>query len=150
MTSKKQSEEDIELKSLSEFETNQIELWMQKADVYSREQNKLEALLKNAILKIKKVSQKYVEDLVVPIKNIIELLNDYKNGEYTKVPKNTITACIVAILYFVVPTDIIPDWIVSIGLLDDLAVVSHLIKQINSDLEEYNKWKMENQKKKYD
>ncbi|MCT4662369.1 MAG: YkvA family protein [Tissierellales bacterium] len=140
----KQSEEEIEQKALIEFQTNQIQLWTDKAETYSKEKSKLEKLLNNTVLKFKKVSQKYFGSLVIPLKNIVELLSDYKNGRYTEIPKNTITASIIALLYFVVPTDIIPDWIISIGFLDDLAVVSHLLKQIQSDLDEYAKWKIEN------
>lgn len=48
---------------------------------------------------------------------------------------------IIGLLYFVMPVDIVPDWIISLGFLDDAAVLGFIINQVNQNLEEYKGWK---------
>ena len=47
---------------------------------------------------------------------------------------------VVAIIYFVVPIDLMPDWIPLAGFVDDAAVLVFVIAQIKSDLDKYLKW----------
>ena len=51
------------------------------------------------------------------------------------------------LIYFVSPIDIIPDSIPAIGYFDDAAVVAACWKLVESDIEEYEKWREENIKK---
>ena len=45
------------------------------------------------------------------------------------------------LLYFIVPLDLIPDYIPVIGLLDDFAVLSLIINSMQTELAEYRKFK---------
>jgi uncharacterized membrane protein YkvA (DUF1232 family) len=47
---------------------------------------------------------------------------------------------VVAIIYFVSPIDLLPDWIPLGGFIDDAAVIGFVLKQINTDLEQFLKW----------
>ena len=53
------------------------------------------------------------------------------------------------LIYFVSPIDIIPDSIPAIGYFDDAAVVAACWKLVESDIEEYEKWRVENINKIY-
>jgi uncharacterized membrane protein YkvA (DUF1232 family) len=45
------------------------------------------------------------------------------------------------LLYFIIPTDFIPDMIPIIGLLDDIAVLTMISSSMQSELNEYLNWK---------
>jgi uncharacterized membrane protein YkvA (DUF1232 family) len=72
---------------------------------------------------------------------LIDLVKAYSKGEYRKVSKGTILAVIGAIIYFVSPLDVVPDFIVGLGILDDAAVIGFTIKRLSKELDEFKKWK---------
>lgn len=72
---------------------------------------------------------------------ILELIRDWKDGNYREIPKNSLIMLVIALIYFLVPTDFLVDAIPFIGLVDDAAVLGFVIKQIRSDLENYQKWR---------
>jgi len=80
---------------------------------------------------------KYVET----IHWMVLLVIDYKKGVYRDIPYNSIAAIVFALLYFLSPIDIIPDYIPIIGYLDDIAVLELCLKFVNSDLENYIQFK---------
>jgi len=45
------------------------------------------------------------------------------------------------LLYFILPTDLIPDFIPVIGYLDDLAVLTTLMNSLDKEIREYRIWK---------
>ena len=45
------------------------------------------------------------------------------------------------LLYFIIPTDFIPDMIPIFGLLDDIAVLTMISNSVQSELNEYRNWK---------
>ncbi len=75
------------------------------------------------------------------VRVLIRMLSDYRRGEYTEVPWNTVAAIGVALLYILMPVDIIPDVIPFIGLTDDAAMLLLVWKMVMRDVEEYVRWK---------
>ncbi|WP_442599254.1 YkvA family protein [Neobacillus sp. D3-1R] len=72
---------------------------------------------------------------------LFDLVTAWRKGDYKKVPKGSIVMIIATILYFVSPIDIIPDFLVGLGILDDAAVIGFTLKQIASDLDKFKAWK---------
>jgi uncharacterized membrane protein YkvA (DUF1232 family) len=77
------------------------------------------------------------------IKLFFSIIKDYANGTYKEIPWTTIAAIIGTLLYIFSPIDIIPDFLLPFGLMDDAAVVAVCLKAINNDLEKYKEWKSE-------
>lgn len=48
---------------------------------------------------------------------------------------------VAALIYFVSPFDLIPDYISVVGYVDDAAVVAFVISKISGDVEKYRLWK---------
>ncbi|MGO3017995.1 MAG: YkvA family protein [Anaerococcus sp.] len=79
----------------------------------------------------------------VPV--MASLLRSFVKKEYTDIPIGTITAVVSALVYFVSPIDLIPDLLPG-GYIDDAAVIGACLKLINSDVEDYIKWRKINDK----
>lgn len=69
------------------------------------------------------------------------LVKDYANGNYTSIPRSSIIAVVAALLYFISPLDIIPDFIVGLGFVDDAFILSLVYKQVIKELDKYQLWK---------
>ena len=79
--------------------------------------------------------------IVEDVTALFSLVKDYANGTYREVPWNTIVAAGAGLLYLVCPIDLIPDFIPVIGLVDDLAVLTFVLKSVHTDLQDYLQWK---------
>ena len=71
----------------------------------------------------------------------IALLRAWVNGDYRQVSTRTLVTVIAAVLYFVVPFDLIPDFIAAIGLLDDAAVIGYVIGVVRDEITEFERWR---------
>ena len=78
---------------------------------------------------------------MIPV--MISLVKNYVQGKYTTVPYGTILAVLSALIYFLSPIDIIPDFIPLAGYLDDMAVVG-----LQCGLKEYRRMTWEGQPKR--
>ncbi|WP_313801264.1 YkvA family protein [Cytobacillus sp.] len=72
---------------------------------------------------------------------LIDLVKSWSSGEYRAISKKSILFIIASILYFISPLDIIPDFLIGIGMVDDAAVIAFAIKQLSDELEKYKSWK---------
>lgn len=91
--------------------------------------------------KIKNLNLNKYFDLYNQVKLSVSMIKDYKNKNYTAIPFRTILLISATLLYFLNPFDVIPDIMPAIGYADDAALFVALFKSIQSDIEEYIKWK---------
>jgi len=108
-----------------------------KAKEYANDKKKTQNLVNEAIKKAKNKGP--LEEIWDNIQLIFQILKDWSTGKYTQIPIGSIVAIIIGLLYFVSPIDLIPDFIPG-GLVDDVFVLSLIIKQIKSDLDLYKIW----------
>ena len=90
--------------------------------------------------KIKDVPGRF-KKMINQVKLLFEMIGDYWRKRYTKIPWTSIATAVFAILYFLSPVDLIPDFIPVIGYVDDAAVVALAVSFIQEDLKEYCKFK---------
>jgi uncharacterized membrane protein YkvA (DUF1232 family) len=81
--------------------------------------------------------KQFMED----VRLMFSLLKDYYDGTYREIPLGTICAVTFALLYVLLPLDLIPDAIPIIGYLDDALVIYICLQLIKEDLERYRQWK---------
>lgn len=77
------------------------------------------------------------------VKLFISFIRDWLTGQYRGVSRQSLIYAIVAIVYFLNPTDLVPDFILGVGFVDDIGVIAWALKKISSDLEKYRQWKDE-------
>lgn len=69
------------------------------------------------------------------------LVSDYVKGNYREIPFAAMVGIVVALLYFLSPIDLIPDFIPIAGQLDDAAVILFAVEAAHNDIAEYKEWK---------
>lgn len=117
-----------------------ISRYRNKALEYMKDRKKTTELLKQATKKTTKEHGR-IGTFKNQLSLLIDLYYDWHSGKYRNIPYKTLTMVSIGILYFVVPTDMIPDILLGAGLVDDAAVLAYIFKQIGRDLAEYKQWK---------
>lgn len=82
-------------------------------------------------------------DTLASLPVLASLIRSFVKKEYTDIPIGSIIAIISALTYFLSPVDLIPDIVPGVGYVDDALVVAACLKLVESDVEEYIKWREE-------
>jgi uncharacterized membrane protein YkvA (DUF1232 family) len=72
--------------------------------------------------------------------SIIRLTRAWANGRYREIPKASLLAVVGALVYFLMPLDIIPDPILALGFLDDVVVLRYAMRYARRDLDAFLAW----------
>ena len=118
-----------------------FERFLKQAEELINNLDKLIGKLAEADSKVLKHGNKinyFVEDL----KTLIRLVRSWIKKEYTTIPTSSIVSAIAAVIYFVSPIDLIPDFLPG-GYVDDAAVVLFVIAFIKADLDRFKEWEKE-------
>lgn len=77
-----------------------------------------------------------IKHIINDVKDLYNLSKDALKGNYKLHPVNM---GIIAggLLYFIIPTDLIPDFIPFVGLVDDIALLTTIIKSMQGELQKY-------------
>ena len=87
--------------------------------------------------------EKAYPTLKTALKNVrvlYSLFKDTENGNF-KLPATSLAMIGGGLLYFILPEDLVPDFIPVIGYLDDLAVLTTIMNSLNKEIAEYRIWK---------
>lgn len=77
------------------------------------------------------------------LRTLIRMLGAWVRADYRELPRSSIILVIAAVLYFVVPFDLVPDFLFGIGLVDDVAVIGWVVRQIRRDLDAFRRWEVQ-------
>lgn len=105
-----------------------------------QQSEKLNQLLNDASSKAQIYKQK-IDEVWEEILELIELVKAYAKGEYRNIPRKAIVYALAAIIYFVNPLDMIPDFIFGIGFLDDATVIAFVANAIREELKRFKEYK---------
>lgn len=70
---------------------------------------------------------------------VLQLLQQFARRKYTAVPWRSILPLVAAVIYFLNPFDVLPDFLVG-GLLDDGLVVSWVLFAVRDDIQRFREW----------
>ncbi len=74
------------------------------------------------------------------VRLLYSIFKDAVNGKY-KLPPASVAMIGGGLLYFILPADLIPDFIPVVGYLDDLAVLTTIMNALNKEISAYRTWK---------
>ena len=72
---------------------------------------------------------------------LIDLVRDFVKGRYRDISPNTVVVALAALLYFLMPFDAVPDFILSLGMIDDFAILAWVAKHFQQELTHYQSWR---------
>lgn len=77
---------------------------------------------------------------VARIKVIIRMIKSYRRGEYRDIEWQSLVMLVGALVYFITPIDLIPDFIPITGFIDDITVVVYIYNKLQSEIDKYIIW----------
>lgn len=66
---------------------------------------------------------------------------DVVRGRYRPIPWPAILWMLAAVVYLLSPLDLIPDFLLVIGLVDDVFIVGWMLTRVDQALEDYRLWR---------
>lgn len=117
-----------------------------KAEDIARDPQEMDKLVDKSSRKMHDVkSQKHnFKNFFPQLLTFQRMLRAYARKEYPHLPWKSLLSIVGAVLYFLNPLDLIPDFIPGIGLLDDITVFAWAYKSLGSDVERFMEWEYEN------
>lgn len=82
-------------------------------------------------------------DFLQRVQGMARMVKAHLKGAY-KIPTSTLLFLVFGLIYFVVPTDSIPDFVPALGFSDDVTVIYFIYKKIEKDISEYIAWEKSN------
>lgn len=122
----------------------ELEKGYSKAEEILKNPERFERLMQRLEKKLKVIPK--VGDKLAKVPIMASLIKSFVKKEYTDIPIGSVIAIISALIYFVSPIDLIPDWVPGAGYIDDALVVVACLKMVESDIDEYTKWRKGNGK----
>jgi curved DNA-binding protein CbpA len=98
--------------------------------------------IRNKINKAYPALKKVLEN----VRELYALFKDSVKGNYKLHPAN-VAMIGGGLLYFLLPVDLIPDFIPIVGYLDDLAVLTTIMNSLSGEINEYRIWKKKENKR---
>ena len=110
-----------------------------KAADYLRDREKLTGLLDQATLKANGKKSR-LKDVWLSLMSFFRLVRAYATGTYRQISVPSLLMIVASLIYFVSPIDLIPDFILGLGLIDDAALLAWTIKTCAGDLARFMEW----------
>jgi uncharacterized membrane protein YkvA (DUF1232 family) len=110
------------------------------AEGYAGDPDRLRKLVEDAVGKINVIPRGPFADTWPYLMAMVRVIREYQRGEYRDMAAPKLLIIIAAILYFVSPFDVIPDWIPVLGHIDDAFVISLALKSVRTDLDTFMAW----------
>ena len=86
----------------------------------------------------------FLARLFQDLKLLIPLIKDYWKGTYRDVSVKSIVIFVAALAYIISPIDLIPDYIIGLGQIDDAVILGLSLYFLEKDLRKYQEWKDRN------
>lgn len=128
-------------------------IWLLNSRAYKKAKSLVDAtisspqqlldLVSKAQLKTSSSLNKRLESLITPINSVFRLLKAYSSGEYRDISLESLVLIIASIIYFIMPLDVIPDFILALGHADDAALLAWTIRSVSEDLDRFLAWEKE-------
>lgn len=115
-------------------------LFGKQVDMIVRQEQKVVELLRNVGKKLSNLAHNpKVQKLTTPIQIFIRMIKAHFNGQH-KIEFSTLGLIVLAMVYFISPIDLIPDFLGVIGFADDLSVVLAVYAKVKDEVDRFLEW----------
>ena len=105
-----------------------------------RKPEKLTLLVNEAAGKTRNLKKGPIRDASDSLHALFRLVRAYASGDYRRVSWSNLVLVVSALVYFVMPVDLIPDLITGLGYVDDAAIITWTINALGQELEKFRRW----------
>ena len=81
-----------------------------------------------------------LKPVLAELMTMLDLLKAWALSEYSGVSKANLLLIVGAVVYFLMPADLVPDIIVVFGFADDAAVIAWVVCAVKDELEKFKVW----------
>ena len=78
--------------------------------------------------------------VLAELRTILELLRAWAQDEYSGVSNANLLLIVGAVVYFLMPVDLVPDFILGLGFADDAAVIAWVVGAVRDELAKSKAW----------
>jgi uncharacterized membrane protein YkvA (DUF1232 family) len=117
-----------------------------KAGRLSKNKAALLMLVQQALQKSnQKGMRNSLNDAFGQVQLLVRMVKSYANGQYRGIATTSFVKIVAALLYFVSPIDLIPDFLPIIGIADDLALLAWTFKTLENEIQKFSSWEKQRQ-----
>ncbi|MEQ9468460.1 MAG: YkvA family protein [Ekhidna sp.] len=116
-------------------------IW-EKAKKTATDKEQIKSTISKAGSKLRSIAENSNElkEMKSKLQILLRMIQSHISGEYRSFPVSTIVLIVFALVYFITPTDLIPDFIPLLGFTDDASVVFLIMRKLNRDIKKFNEW----------
>ncbi len=124
---------------MSYLKSKSFQAALRKAVGIAANPEKISDLISSVTDKISDVdnNKKRVSDFFEKVRTMLRMLRAYISGEYREIPWKSLLMIVGSLLYFMMPLDLIPDFIPITGLADDISIIFLVFTSINEDIQAF-------------
>lgn len=116
-------------------------IYLNRAEHIAGTEKKLKALLVKVNQKWHDLSQNPTfAEVKFQIDIFIRMIKAHLSKRYSGLSRRSLGLTVLGLFYFVLPTDLVPDFIPFVGYVDDITVLLAIFKSIQSDIEKFLDW----------
>ena len=124
---------------MSELKSKSFQNALRKAAGIAIDPKKISDLISSVSEKLSDMDEnkKKVSGFFEKVRTLLRMLRAYVNGEYRQIPWKSLLMIIGSLIYFLMPLDLIPDFIPVTGFADDISIIFLVFHSINEDIEAF-------------
>ncbi len=124
---------------MSYLKSKSFQAALRKAVGIAANPEKISDLISSVTDKISDVdnNKKRVSDFFEKVRTMLRMLRAYISGEYREIPWKSLLMIVGSLIYFLMPLDLIPDFIPITGLADDISIIFLVFTSINEDIQAF-------------
>ena len=110
------------------------------------DRKKFSAIILKAANKAEKLASNSPElqELRSKVNVLLSMAQNHISGRYQAFSIRSLLFIIFGLLYFIIPTDALPDFIPALGFTDDISVLFLIYRKLNKDIQRFLQWQETN------
>lgn len=118
-----------------------------QAEDVARDEAEVRSLVRRSAQKLRR-HRRQLGQLTLTLPMLLRLARAWAVGDYRRVPWKALVLVVAALLYFINPLDLIPDYLPVVGYVDDAAVVAFVLRSIQDEVRKFEKWERSNRRRR--